>query len=138
MIVRQKSSRCRLSGAAAVELAFVLPIFCTLTFAQLETARMGMVTQMLTIAARDGARVAVINGKTQTDVQAEINRVLNGTGINVGTITPTPSTWLTDPGGTPITVSLSVPYSEVSWLSPSMYFGATILTATATLSSERP
>jgi Flp pilus assembly protein TadG len=138
MIVRRKSSRRRRSGAAAVELAFMLPVFCTLAFAQLETARMGMVTQMLTIAARDGARVAVINGKTQTDVQTEVNRVLNGTGISVGTVTPSPATWTTDPGGTPITVSVSVPYSQVSWLSPSMYFGSTILTATATLSSERP
>jgi Flp pilus assembly protein TadG len=138
MIVRRKNSRRRRSGAAAVELAFMLPVFCTLTFAQLETARMGMVTQMLTIAARDGARVAVINGKTQTDVQTEVNRVLNGTGISVGTVTPSPSTWMTDPGGTPITLSVTVPYSQVSWLSPSMYFGSTILSASATLSSERP
>ncbi len=125
-------------GAAAVELAFMMPVFCTLTFAQLETARLGMVTQMLTIAARQAARVAVIPGKTQTDVQTAVTTVLAGTGISVGTVTPSPSTWQTDPGGTAITVALSVPYSQVSWLSTPMYFGSTILTASATLSSERP
>ena len=133
-----RNKKRRRSGAAAVELAFVLPIFCILTFAQLETARMSMVIQMLTIAAREGARVAVIDGKVQSDVQTEVNRVLNGTGISVGTVTPSPTTWLTDPGGTPITISLTVTYSQVSWLSPSMYFKSTVLTTSATLSRERP
>jgi Flp pilus assembly protein TadG len=116
----------------------MLPVFITLTFAQLEAARMGMVTQMLTIAARQAARVAVVPGKTQSDVQTAVTNVLNGTGISVGTVTPSPSTWATDPGGTQITVSISVPYSEVSWLPTPMYFGSTILTGSATLSSERP
>ena len=137
MKVRRRADR-RRSGAAAVELAFMLPVFFTLTFAQLEAARMGVVTQMLTIASRQAARVAVIPGKTQTDVQNAVNVVLANTGITVGTVAPSPSTWQTDPGGTAITVSMSVPYSQVSWLPTPMYFGATILTGSATLSSERP
>jgi Flp pilus assembly protein TadG len=128
----------RRSGAAAVEMAFMLPVFCTLVFAQLEAARLGMATQMLTIAARQGARVAVIPGKVQSDVQGAVNNVLSQAGITVGTVTPSPSTWQTDPGGTQITVSLSVPYSQVSWFGTPLYFGATILKASATLSSERP
>ena len=116
----------------------MLPVFCTLVFAQLETARLGMVTQMLTIAARQGARVAVVPGKTQSDVQTAVNNVLSGTGISVGTVTPSPATWQTDPGGTQITVALSVPYNQVSWLSTPMYFGSTILRASATMTSERP
>ena len=126
------------SGAAAVELAFVLPIFVTLTFAQLEAARLCQVVQLLTTAARQGARVAVVPGKTQADVQAAVDGVLSSAGITVGTVNPSPSTWQTAPGGTLITVSLSVPFSRVSWMSPSMFFKSTTLTGSATLSSERP
>ena len=136
MIDRSKKSR--RTGAAAVELALVTPIFFTLVFAQLETACLGMSTQVLTMAAREGARVAVINNSTQSDVQAQVNRVLSGAGITVSTVTPTPSNWSTAPGGTPITVSLSVPYSQVSWFSTPLFFGSSILTASATMSSERP
>lgn len=116
----------------------MMPVFFTLTFAQIETSRLGQVTQMLTVAARQAARVAVIPGNTQTDVQNAVNAVLNNTGISVGTVTPSPSTWQTDPSGTAITVSVSVPYNQVSWMNPPMFFGSTTLRGSATLSSERP
>jgi Flp pilus assembly protein TadG len=128
----------RRTGAAAVELAFVLPIFTTLVFAQIETARVGQVTQMLTIAARQGARVAVVPGKTASDVQTAVSAVLSGAKITSSTLTVSPSTWETDAGGTLITVNVSVPYSQVSWINPSRYFKMTTLTGSATMSSERP
>lgn len=134
---KDRSGRRRRSGAAAVEMALLLPVFFTLTFAQIETARMGQVTQLLSVAARQGVRVAVVPGKTQADVQTAVNNVLSGTGVSVGTVTPSPSTWQTDAGGTQITVSVSVPYSQVSWTTP-MFFGSTTLRASATMSSERP
>ena len=40
-----------------------------------------------TTAARDGCRVAVIPGATQSDVQTRVNAVLSGSGISVGTVT---------------------------------------------------
>ena len=61
-----------------------------------------MVAQMLTTAAREGCRVAVLDGMTQTDVQNRINAVLSGSGISVGTVTPTcpsPYTWTTHRAG---------------------------------------
>jgi Flp pilus assembly protein TadG len=137
MMIRRKSKR-RRSGAAALEMAIVLPVYTTLIFGQLETARLGMVEQLLNVAAREGCRVAVINGKTQTDVQNRINTVLNGTGINVGTVNPSPSNWASSTGGTAISVTLSVPYNNVSWLQPPLFFAGTTVTGTATMSSERP
>lgn len=116
----------------------MLPIFLTLVFAQIETARMGQVTQMLTVAARQAVRVAVVAGKSPTDVQAAANAVLANSGISVGTVTPTPSTWQTDPGGTAITVNLSVSYNQVCWINPPLFFGGTTLRGSATMSSERP
>src|SRR4051795_2008796 len=100
----------RRSGAAAVEMAVVSPLLITLLLGQIEAARLGMVAQLLTTAAREGCRVAVISGSTQTDVQNRVNTVLNGSGISVGTVTPSPSNWATAAGGTAITVSVSVPY----------------------------
>src|SRR3954447_22828837 len=105
------------AGTSAVEMAFVAPIFITLVLGQIEASRLGMVSQLLTTAAREGCRVAVVPGHTQADVQDRVNSVLSGSGIPIGTVTPTcpsPYAWTSAPQGTAITVSLSVPYSRVS------------------------
>ena len=133
--------RRRRSGASAVEFALVAPLFVALTMGQLESSRLGMVAQLLTTAAREGCRVAVIPGNTQSDVQARIDAVLSGLGISVGTVTPTcpsPYTWSTAPQGTPITVSLSVPYSQVSWLGTPFFLSNAVVSSAATMSSENP
>jgi Flp pilus assembly protein TadG len=135
----QRSAR-RRRGAAAVEMALVSPMIVALFIGQFEAARLGMATQLLTTAAREGCRVAVLPGYTQTDVQTHINDVLSGSGISVGTITPTCSsssyTWSTAPQGTSITVTLSVPFSQVSWLGNPFQIGT--ITTSATMSSENP
>src|SRR3954471_10534617 len=76
-------------GASAVEMAFVAPVFLMLIMGTIESSRLGMVAQLLTTAAREGCRVAVVSGMTQADVQNRVNAVLNGSGISVGTVTPT-------------------------------------------------
>jgi len=126
------------SGAAVVEMAFVLPLFISLVFGMIEAARLGMAAQLLNTAARDGCRVAVLNQMTQADVQAHVDAVLSGSGISAGTVTPTPSDWMTAPNATAITVSLSVPYSQISWLPSPRFLGGATVSASATMSSERP
>jgi Flp pilus assembly protein TadG len=128
-------------GASAVEMAFIAPVFLSLTMGVIESSRLGMVAQLLTIAAREGCRVAVIEGMTETDVQNRINAVLSGSGISVGTVTPTcpsPYTWTSAPSGTPITVSMSVPFSQVSWLPTPFFLNGAQVSSSATMSSERP
>lgn len=122
-------------------MAFVAPFFVAMILGQIESSRLGMVAQLLTTAARDGCRVAVVPGSTVTDVRTRISAVLTGSGISVGTVTPTcpsPYTWDSAPGGTPITVSLSVPYKSVSWLGTPFFLKNANVSASATLSSERP
>ena len=125
-----------------MEMALVAPFLVTLLLGMIEAARVGMAYQLLTTAAREGCRVAVLNGMTQADVQSRINGVLAGSGISVGTVTPTCSsssyTWTTAPSGTAITVSLSVPYSQVTWLRLSSFFSDVTISAAATMSSQRP
>jgi Flp pilus assembly protein TadG len=122
-------------------MALVAPVLISLLMGMIEGARLGMAAQLLTSAAPEGCRVAVLDGMTQTDVQNRIDAVLAGSGISVGTVTPTctsPYTWTSAPGGTAITVSLSVPYSQVSWLKLAGFFSNTTISASATMSSEHP
>jgi Flp pilus assembly protein TadG len=139
MFVRRKPDRSR--GTSAVEMAVVAPVFVALMMGQLESSRLGMVAQLLTTAAREGCRVAVIPGHTETDVQNRIDAVLSGSGISVGTVTPTcpsPYNWDSAPQGTAITVSLSVPYSQVSWLGTPFFLSNANVSVSATMSSENP
>jgi Flp pilus assembly protein TadG len=137
----RRIQRNRRRGVSAVEMAFVAPVFLTLVLGIIESSRLGMVTQLLTTAAREGCRVAVLNGMEQTDVQNRVDAVLKGSGIPVGTVAPTcpsPYAWDTSPGGTPITVNLTVPYTSVSWLPVPLFLGGVNITCSATMSSERP
>jgi Flp pilus assembly protein TadG len=135
---RQRRSRW---GGAVVEMAVVAPLFVLFILGQIESARLGMVAQLLTTAARDGCRIAVIDGKTNADVTNQIAADLNLAGITgVTTVqTPTDCTTVraTDTPNT-ITVTLSVPYSRVGWLPTPYFLNSATITASATMSSERP
>src|SRR4051812_21158981 len=127
-------------GASAVEMAFVAPVFLMLIMGTIESSRLGMVAQLLTTAAREGCRVAVLAGATQADVQSRVDAVLVGSGVSVGTVTPTctgSDSWNNSRSGTAITVNLSVPYSKVSWLPTSFFFRDAVISSGATMSSER-
>lgn len=134
------------SGTSALEMALVAPVFVALVMGQIETSRLGMVSQLLTNAAREGCRVAVIPDSRPYDVRLSdfrnrVNAVLSGSGITFNNVTPTcpaPYSWDSAPGGTPITVSLSVPYSQVSWLGTPFFLKDAVITTSATMSSENP
>ena len=115
----------------------ILPVFLTLILGQIESMRLGMTAQLLTTAAREGCRVAVIQNSTQATVQTRINEVLAGSNITVTNVQPTPSNWATAPIGTPITVSLVVPYSQVSWIPTPFFLKTAKIKVAATLSSEK-
>jgi Flp pilus assembly protein TadG len=134
MRLRRESRR--RNGTSAVEMAVVAPLLIALIMGQIESSRLGMVTQLLTTAAREGCRVAVINGNTQANVQARVDAVLDGSGIDVGTVTPTPSGWATVATGTPITVSFDIPYSRVSWLPTPYYLKSAHIRVSATMNRE--
>jgi Flp pilus assembly protein TadG len=139
MRVRRKANRSK--GVSAVEMALVAPFIVALMMGQIESARLGMVSQLLSTAAREGCRVAVIPGHTQDDVQSRVNSILSGSGISVGTVKPTcdsPYTWTTAPKGTGITLALSVRYRDVTWLGTPYFLSDAIVSASVTMSSENP
>jgi Flp pilus assembly protein TadG len=125
-------------GAAAVEFAIVAPVFFLLVFGMIEYGRMVMVQQVLTNASREGARRAVLDGATTAEVRDVVDNYLASASINPSaeptTVSPNPPT--DAEFGDPVTVTVSVPFNEVSWLPSPMYLGGKTLTATTVMRRE--
>lgn len=92
--VGRKPSR---RGVATVETALVLPVFLTVSLGIIEYGRALMAANLVTNAAREGARIGGIEGSTNSDVTTAVKDLLNKTlGVAAGdvtvniTITPAP------------------------------------------------
>jgi Flp pilus assembly protein TadG len=122
-------------GAAALEFAFVAPVFFAFVFGMIEYGRAVMVQNVITNAAREGARVAILSGATTTSVKSAVNTYLSGAGISGATpdVSPDPTKATSGIG---VTVSVSVPYTSVSWLPSPFFLGSTTLSASCTMRSE--
>lgn len=148
-MVKQRLSR-RLGsqrGAELIELALVLPILLLVFAAIID---FGLVMQrFLTLnnAAREGTRIAVLPGYTQTDVQNRVTQyVREGTGV--ATITPTTvlaTVSIDPPGPTPafpaaqVTVTMTHSYlflGPVAALLGGGSFSSITLTAQSTMRIE--
>jgi Flp pilus assembly protein TadG len=116
----QVQIRGRQRGQALIEMGFVIVLFVTLTMGVIEFGRAWMIGNMITHAARDGARAAAVTptssrgtGGTITNTSAIQTNVLNSirnavptTGFNVNVTQPTV-------GGIPmvqVQVTATVPY----------------------------
>ena len=122
-------------GAAAVEFAVVLPVFVILVFGMIEYGRMVMVQQVITNASREGARCAVLDGATTSSVQSAVTTYLSNAQVSGGStaVTPEPATAAS---GDPVTVTVSIPFSAVSWLPSPMYLGGKTLSASTSMRRE--
>lgn len=123
-------------GAAVVEFAIVAPVFFLMLLGMIEFGRMIMVQQIITNASREGARVAVLDGTTAGDVDSAVTNYLSSASINGADITITPNPPSDAGYGEPVTVSVSVPFSQVSWLPSPMFLGGTTLDATTVMRRE--
>jgi Flp pilus assembly protein TadG len=117
--VTTRPTRRRQRGQALVEMGMVIILFVTLALGTIEFGRAWMISNMITHAARDGARMAAVpasnrNGSgiiTNTSaivaqVKSEIGTVVPTTGFTVDVAQPTI-------GGIPmvqLTVNATVPY----------------------------
>jgi len=123
-------------GAAAVEFAVVAPIFLLLVFGMIEYGRMVMVQQVLTNASREGARCAVLDGTTHQEVVDTVTQYLTSGSIQGANITVTPTNPEDAGFGDPVTVSVDIGFSQVSWLPSPMYLGGKTLSATTVMRRE--
>ncbi len=122
-------------GAAAVEMAIVLGLLILLVFGIIEMGRAIMVNQVITNAAREGSRRAVIPGATDAQVNGRVSKYLADAGITGSTTTikvnGSQASLSTAPTHAEVEVAVSVPYSEVSFgvlqlLSPDRVFIARV------------
>jgi Flp pilus assembly protein TadG len=102
----------------------------------IEYGRMLMIQQVITNASREGARVAVLEGSTKTDVEATINAYLDASSIDGATITVAPTLLSDADAGDPVTVTVSINFNQVSWLPSPMYLGGTELSASTVMRRE--
>jgi Flp pilus assembly protein TadG len=114
-------------------------VFFLLVFGMVEYGRMIMVQQVITNAAREGARVGVLDGSALSDVTTAVNNYLTASKIPTGlsneiTVTPNPPSSQTT--GNPVTVTVTIPFNKVSWLPTPLYLGSTTLTATSVMRRE--
>jgi len=119
-----------------VEFAVVAPLFFLLIFGMIEFGRMVMIQQILTNASREGARVAVLDGATTAEVTSAVEEYMvtasvSGTDISVSPNPPDSAGY-----GEPVTVSVSVPFDQVSWLPSPMFLGGNTLSATTVMRRE--
>ena len=106
-------------AAAVVEMAVVLPLLLTILFGIIEFGWTFMVYQSLTNAAREGCRVAVLEGSTTAEIESRIGEYMDLVGQGDYEIIITRST-----DATPTeTVVVRMPYASVSLLGG--FFGPT-------------
>jgi Flp pilus assembly protein TadG len=115
-------------GAAAVELALLLPILATLLFGIVSAGRYYTTRVSLTHAAREGARTLALGG-TFTDAETRVIDTSDGlTGVTVTASGDCPTTQTTPP--TDVTVTASVPFT---FSIPFVSLSATTIAATGVM-----
>lgn len=132
------------SGAALVEFAIVFPVFILVILGIIEFGRAFMIGQLVTNAAREGARQAVLDGSTNSAVTSTVTSFLQGAG-NVSpsdtTVTITVSAAAATnqlanaKSGDLCTIRVSVPFNKVSYLTPS-FLATTNLAGQSTMRHE--
>lgn len=127
-------------GQAVVEFALVLPLVLILVISVFEFARAWNIQQVLTDAAREGARVAVVGsgnmespGAITAKVTTAIDNALAVAGIDPADAKPYRLVNMGTGRGDPATVEIDLPY-RFSFLGPLM--GWTIGKSSLTLSTS--
>jgi len=122
-------------GTALIEFALVLPMLVVLTFLVVDFGRAFMVKNMVTQAAREGARQMAVVG-SQDQAQTMAKTVADAAGLDSSQVSVT----ITVPGTDQVQVSVSAPFQ---WLYPGLlwYLGIAsastgTLTATCTMRTE--
>jgi Flp pilus assembly protein TadG len=126
-------------GTALVEMALVLPIFVAVTLGIVEFGRAMMVGQLVTNAAREGCRLAIIDGSTNQNVIDYVEDFLTqSAGVDAAdlniVITVTPAPGNPNPNNNIanalprdlVTVFISVPFNKVSYVTGDYLNGKTL------------
>jgi len=119
-------------GVATIEFALVAPFILFIIFGAVEFARMMMVKQALTNAAREGCRHAtLVTTQDSDDSEAFVRQILKPTIVDsddeqIVTINIEPSFSATPDSGETIVMAIEVACSDITWLPEMFLCGAKI------------
>ena len=119
--MRRSRARCRAprKGAAAVEFAIVAPIVFLIVLTLIQFAGLLMKQNVLTAAAREGARTASLQSTDSvSSVVSEVHERLSDGGIdpNIVTVNVSPAEFTSLRSGDEVNVSVSGPMGQMAWL----------------------
>jgi Flp pilus assembly protein TadG len=123
-------------GAAVVELAFTAPVLFLLVFGMIDVGRAVMVQNLITNAARDGARAAALDGATAEQIEAQVVEYLAASSVSGASATVSPNPLTSADWGDPVTCIVEIPFDSVSWLPSSWFFNGATLQATVVMRRE--
>lgn len=126
----------RRRGAAVVEFAVVAPLFFLIVMGIIEFGRLAMVQQVITNAAREGARIAVLDGSTAAQVKNRVENYLDGGSVPGASIQVTPDPPSSAGYGEPVAVAVEVPFTSVSWLPTPFLLGEKTMRAESVMRRE--
>lgn len=123
-------------GLSTVEMAITLPILFLVTLAAIEYGWMFLKAQEIANAARQGARVGATPDATAGDVTDAVGAVMASADLSGYSTAISPGVGI-DSGET-LTVTVSVPYAEVSLLGTPFIPTPESLSASTSMAKEGP
>ena len=131
------------SGNAVIEMAFTLPLLLVIVMGIFDFGLMFQRFEILTNAAREGARVGVLPGYTMADATSRTNAYLATSNVPGATVTATAATVTigTPPVAKPaVTVTVTYTYNYL-WIGPILNLigsdlGSVTLQAVSTMRAE--
>lgn len=133
---KQKKQKQRRRGAAVVEFALIVPVMLTFTFGLIEMSRISMIKEAVVQASREGARVGVRPSATVADVQTRVNEELAIMDITTANVVITPSYLDEASPGDDVTVRITIPISDISFVPGFFSFGGVDIIAETTMRRE--
>ena len=130
----------RRRGSLTVEAALLLPLLFILTFGLIEYGWMFLKQQQITNAARQCARLAAMVDGTNAQVTSQLTTMLNTYGLAGSgySTTISPANVATAVRGTQVSVTISIPYSNIDVTGFGLLPMPTTITAKVSMQKEGP
>ena len=130
-------------GLAVVEFAVIAPVLVFLVLGMIELSRALMVKDILTDSARKSCRTGILMTGTNDAVTADAKSILTSNNISAANATVTifvngqSGDVSKAPPDTKISVKVSIPVSDVAWITPLFLSGSNVESETIVMMSQR-
>lgn len=124
MILRSPQCARTRQAAVVVEFAILAPLFVFFAIGLIELSRGIMVKQALSDAVRRACRLGTMSGSTNASLTTEINSTLQDNNLSTNNVSITilvngvQSNVSAAQANDKITVTVSIPYEDVGWITP--------------------